>query len=84
MLLTCSQVNNQLTSQDLLDYSSKTHNFERYIVAEEQHQNGGKHFHVLLESKTKFNIRNEKSLDITYNDVTYHGNYQVTTHYKDA
>lgn len=82
ILLTYSQVNQQLTKQDLLNHILTKHKVERYIVAEEQHQDGGKHFHVLLESKTKFNIRHAQDLDIPYKDIFYHGNYQVARQYK--
>lgn len=35
-----------------------------YIIAEERHEDGGKHFHILVSAHTKFNIRDARILDI--------------------
>lgn len=44
-----------------------------YIIAEEKHENGGRHFHCLLELESKYRMKGVEALDI--DDL--HGNYQV-------
>jgi hypothetical protein len=48
-----------------------------HLISKEYHLDGGTHFHVLLEANTKFNIQQQDFLDITYQDKSYHGNYQA-------
>ncbi|QDJ95251.1 replication-associated protein [Capybara virus 22_cap1_591] len=47
-----------------------------YIVAEERHQNGDKHLHVYLKLEEKGNWKTTTFADLTYENITYHGNYQ--------
>ena len=48
-----------------------------YVVKEELHQNGGKHFHVYLGLSKRYDIRAENRLDLTWESRQFHGNYQA-------
>jgi hypothetical protein len=57
---------------------------KEYIIALEEHSETlGRHAHVYLELYKKCNIRNSAWLNITYDEYTYHGNYQAVRN-KDA
>jgi hypothetical protein len=76
--LTYSQVNKEMQTADVLKelQSKKTFCF-KHLISKEFHLDGGTHFHVVLEATTKFNIQQQDFLDITYQDKSYHGNYQA-------
>jgi hypothetical protein len=76
--LTYSQVNKEMQSQDVLQalQSKKLFCFA-YLISKEHHLDGGIHFHVLLEATRKFDIQQQDFLDITYQEKSYHGNYQA-------
>lgn len=47
-----------------------------YIIAQEKHQNGNLHIHVFLSLSEPFRTRNAQALDLSFNGVVFHGNYQ--------
>jgi hypothetical protein len=55
---------------------------EKYFIVKEIHEDNTSHIHVFLELIKKCNIRNPNLLDIKYNEINYHGNYQ-TCKYKN-
>lgn len=76
--LTYSQVNERMQSTDVLDALKNKKSFcFKHVISKEYHQDGGTHFHVLLEATKKFNITEVDFLDIKYQDKSYHGNYQA-------
>jgi DNA replication protein DnaC len=77
--LTYSQVNKEMQNLDVLQALQRLSlrlDF-KYLISKEYHLDGGTHFHVVLEANTKFDIRQHDLLDITYQDKSYHGNYQA-------
>jgi len=51
-------------------------NFDRYIIVQEDHKDLTPHFHVYIRGVKKIEIKNANLLNIVFNDVEYHGNYQ--------
>ncbi len=83
ILLTYSQMPESLTKEAILGkLKDKELGFLNYLIVEERHQDNGKLFYCLLESQTKFNIRNPKRLDILNDDKRFHANYQEAGNYK--
>lgn len=58
-------------------------NIEKLIVAEELHQDGNTHIHVLFQHKTRLNIRNERYFDIDdyHPNITSVRNLAACTNY---
>jgi len=77
LFLTYSQTDLALTREDILNQLSKLLCIKGYLIAQELHQNGGTHFHVVVSLKKRCDIRNPKALDLLFNNKIYHGNYQV-------
>lgn len=78
LYLTYSQVHENMKHHDVLQsLKQKDHWNFNFLISREKHLDGGIHFHVLLTAKNKFNIRTQNFLDITYQEKTYHGNYQA-------
>lgn len=78
LYLTYSQVHEDMTSEDVISQlkaKERLPSFD-YLISRELHQDGGIHFHVLITSQAKFNIKNAGILDITFKDDNFHGNYQ--------
>lgn len=47
-----------------------------YLVAQEDHKDGGKHLHAYISLDKKINCRDPRGFDITDDDgVEYHGHY---------
>lgn len=46
-----------------------------YIIAVETHKDGQPHVHCYLELSKKTNYKNANKLDLSSNDISYHGNY---------
>lgn len=53
-------------------FASKKRTIEDYIIAQEDHQDGGKHLHCWIKLDKKLNLRSASLLDLGEN----HGNYQ--------
>ena len=64
LLLTYSQVPLKLTPQDLLSQLGTRLPIEKYLVGTEKHGHDGKHFHVLLITSEKQDIRNRNIFDV--------------------
>lgn len=75
LFLTYPQIGNEITKQNMLDHieSKFVMNVNQYIVAEEEHLDGNKHFHVYINVISKVNVKSQTYLD--YNGK--HGNYQT-------
>lgn len=52
------------------------HDFVKYCIAQEPHQDGYPHLHVYLQYDRKLNIKSCRSFDMVYQDKTYHGKYE--------
>jgi len=64
------------TALSLLEIICERHKIEKYIVAQEKHQDGTDHLHVWLRLTKRFNTRNPRAFDLEWDGVNYHGNYQ--------
>jgi len=47
---------------------------QEYVIAEEFHQDGGRHLHCFLQFASKLTTRNPRYFDLVSNDQTYHPN----------
>lgn len=70
--LTYSQANN-ITSRDIIDVIERSGVLEEYIVAHEHHADGGHHYHVYANYKTKRNIKTPSHFDVK----GYHPNFEA-------
>ena len=67
LLLTYSQVPQEMKHEDLVEALRRTINFRNYVVGKELHKSsGGWHFHILLLAHQKFQIKNITLLDVHY------------------
>lgn len=57
---------------------------KHYVIAQENHEDGNKHAHAYLGLNKKLRVRGEDCLDLVYEGVTYHGNYQCARKPKDV
>lgn len=77
LFLTYSQVNEDIAHSDIIDFLKERcepyGGLKDWIIAEERHKNGGKHFHVLFCILKKPNIRDVRFFDFEY-DKQYHPN----------
>lgn len=78
IFLTYSKVDSNMSPSCLLQLLQNKFNHELfdYVVSKESHVDGTPHFHVILISNYKFEIRNKNFLDIEFKGQTFHGNYQ--------
>ena len=77
--LTYSQVPDGLTPEILLlKLQSKT-DFSQYVIGEESHEDGGKHFHVVLLSRKRKDICLKTTFNIEFEGAEYHSNCQRVT-----
>lgn len=86
LFLTYSQLNNDLSAKGLLKLLRKNPLLwgSQYVIGKELHQEEGAHFHVILVSKTKLDIRNPEILDIDHEGKIFHGNYQPVKNLQQA
>ena len=77
LVLTYSQVNPEITHTQLLHQLQNKPNLcgFKYVICKEHHIDGGTHFHAVLIHYEKFAIYNPNTLDIEYQQKTFHGNY---------
>lgn len=61
----------KLSKQEVFDFHVAFKPLERILVAEEEHKDGGNHFHVYLIALARYDIKNPHALDIKGE----HGNY---------
>ncbi len=74
IFLTYSQC--PIKKEDILIILNDKCNFEKYIIAQEKHQDDGDHIHALLSFKSRQNIRRQTYFDISWNSENYHPNIQ--------
>jgi hypothetical protein len=84
--LTYSQLNitelEQAKNLILEQLVEKLPKINQYIIAEETHKDGGKHFHIYLEFNQRAEVFGQNYLDLEFEGIKYHGNY-VTVKKKD-
>ena len=61
-----------LSKEEALQLLQQKHPVEEYCIAQETHEDGGKHLHILLKFSRKVNYKEEDCLDLQ----TYHPNIQ--------
>ncbi len=71
--LTYPQVPESWTCELVLEYISKFGELVTYVIGEEEHKDGGKHYHVYARYVDKIDTRNANYFDI----LSCHGNYQA-------
>lgn len=57
---------------------------KHYCIAQENHEDGNKHAHAYLGLSKRLRMRGNDCLDILYDGVIYHGNYQTARKPKDV
>ena len=80
LFLTYPQLNSSIEfikEEALEQLKSKIKHIEYYLVGEEKHEDGGVHIHCFFELRTSFDTSNVNYLDLNFESVEYHGNYQV-------
>lgn len=80
----CSIGKDQLLSALTVLISASGCEVKHYCIAQEDHEDGSKHAHAYLGLDKKLRMRGENCLDIVYDGVTYHGNYQAARKPKDV
>lgn len=78
LFLTYSRVNSKISAQKLLELLQEKPQLRgtHYVIAKEEHRRGGLHYHAIITTDKKFEIRNARVLDVKYGRQTFHGNYQ--------
>lgn len=61
------------SKEDLLTFLNSKLSIEHYVIAQEQHQDGGLHLHAIVSLTSRCDIRNERLLDFGL----HHPNLQV-------
>ncbi len=71
--LTYSQLPQRLTPESVIFQLQKQTGIKRYVIGDELHENGDRHFHVILISDRKVDIRSASKFDIKFEGKTYKG-----------
>lgn len=66
-----------LKEEALKQLQTKIKNIGFYLISEEQHEDGGIHLHCYFELNIKIDLSDVNYLDLLFNGVLYHGNYQI-------
>jgi hypothetical protein len=74
ILLTYSRVAEEMRHEDVSQSLNNVIDFQSYVIGEERHKDGGKHFHVILIAKRKFDIRTPDRLDLCFKGKVSRGN----------
>jgi|SRR5579875_835057 len=77
--LTYSQVPEGLTPEILLLKLQSKAEFSQYVIGEERHEDGGKHFHAVLLLKKRKDVRTNATFNIEFEGAEYHSNCQRVT-----
>lgn len=77
LFITYSQVSIEITKEHVLEQLQTKLMIKDYLIAREYHKDEGVHFHALLELVQRCDIKNSNTLDITWENETFHGNYQT-------
>lgn len=86
LLLTYSQINPEITHKHILEQlkdKTNLHDF-KYVISKEYHVDGGTHFHAILIHNEKFEIFTSDTLDIEFQQQTFHGNYTPVRKLRNA
>jgi Geminivirus Rep catalytic domain len=78
LLLTYSQVHPEVTAKIILEQLQSKYQLSpdfQYVISKEYHQDGGIHFHVVISQNEKIEIHKPNTLDIQYQEQSFHGNY---------
>lgn len=62
--LTYSQVGNDVTKEQVLEYMQTKGEVEKYLIAVESHQDGGKHIHAYIKFSKKRNFKRADWADV--------------------
>lgn len=65
-----------MTYGDVYEQLQKIVAIHQFLIAKENHADGGLHFHVLLTLRFKCDFKNPNCLDLMFDKIPYHGNYQ--------
>lgn len=66
-----------IKEKTLEQLKEKLKHIEYYLIGEEKHEDGGIHLHCFLELRVSFDTSDVHSLDLIFDKVKYHGNYQI-------
>lgn len=80
LFLTYPQLNSSIEfikEKVLKQLELKIKHIEYYLISEEKHKDEGLHIHCFFELKTSFDTSNVNYLDLQFEGVDYHGNYQI-------
>ena len=80
--LTYSQVPEALDAATLLLRLQAKVDFSQYLIGEESHKDGGKHFHVVLLSNKRRDVSIKTTFNIEFEGVEYRSNCQKITNLK--
>lgn len=64
------------SKQDLLTFLQSIAPVKYAIIGQEQHEDGGRHLHALVEFAKKFDCRNQTRFDLSVGQICYHPNIQ--------
>lgn len=70
-MLTYSQVPQGLTKDIVLDQLIPNTGIRQWLISEELHSRGGRHFHVILVSEKKLDFRSARKFDIAFQGRFY-------------
>lgn len=76
LLLTYSQVPLKLSPEEVIDQLDRRIPIDRYVIGIEYHEDGNKHFHVVLIAKTRQDLRSTRAFNIEFEGETYRCNCQ--------
>jgi hypothetical protein len=82
IFLTYSDVNEVITKEDVLNALKTKLSFSGYVVSQERHKSSSKHFHVVLEHSSKFNIHSITTLCLNINNSELKGHYKAVINLK--
>lgn len=74
VLLTYSQVCNEFTAETILYDFQERFRLDTWVIGEETHQDGGRHYHACLTFKSKLDTRDQTIFDIACANHQHHPN----------
>lgn len=66
-----------LREEALKQLKDKINGVLEYVISQEKHQDGGIHLHCFLGLGARIDISDPHYLDLVFNHIPYHGNYQI-------
>jgi len=82
LYLTYSQIDSKITHTYILDFLKTKLIIGEYLISLEHHEDGGLHAHVLLILTKRCNFVTSDCLDLSFQEKSYHGNYQTAKQVK--